>query len=63
MDSKGHAKHILARAARLRAAKQGPADPKNPMSVKEHAQRLSDMDIDVLMAKLSINDENPDDKA
>lgn len=62
MDSEGHAKHILASVRRMHAKSKGPSNPDDPASVKEHEKQLAELDGDVVIAKLSINDDNPSGK-
>lgn len=61
MDTKGIAKLIKARAARLHAAMRGPKDPSEVAALQDHEKRLNELDSDVVIAKLSINDQNLDE--
>ena len=60
MNAEAPAKHAIARARKLHAVQKGPVDPNDPASVAEHQKELRDADIDIVHAKLSINDDNPD---
>jgi hypothetical protein len=60
IDAQGHAQHAIARVRKHHAVQKGPANPNDPASVAEHQKELRDADMDIVHAKLSINDDDPD---
>lgn len=60
MDTKNRGKELILRVKIENVKRLGPPDPADPASVAAHERQLSDLENELLSAKLSINDDDPD---